>query len=611
MLAQDKNNDCDKAATRTLQALIFSLLLGFGLPATAESEVEPLIVVQDHAWAPFAFADGDGEPQGLLIDLWRALGEQLGRPVVFELYDWPQTLERTRNADNRIHGGLFISDERREFLDFSASLMPLRTMLFVNNREHLGDIQSPTDLGGTTVGITRGGFEVTYMRSQFPQTRLQTFENNEALVRAAVRGQVSAFVADYPVGAYYLSRHTTPEHYRATSLLYQRPLAAAVAKGNDPLLAEINQALTALPPERLESISQRWIQRDTREVLPAWLLPALATSLLALVVTGLLIHGRLLRQRLEEQAARLREQEQHLHLFSQSMSDFAWRMDSDGLLSYVSPSVHRVLGFHPEEMVGQVMTVALDTESSEKAVALQQSTIAAARRGELGTRADLLEQFTQIHKNGRKVHTEVAIQVFFDAVGNMTGAQGVSRDVSARHETEQALRKLVTSDPITQLPTRQQASQRLNQVIADCAYHQEYAALLFLDLDNFKFINDQQGHDMGDLLLRQIAERLDSHVSLDTLARFGGDEFVIISRPLGSQSSEAWIQAEQLAQAVTEQFKAPFSLHGRAITATASVGVTLFNSRQDTPQGLFRKADLAMCRAKTLGLNQIAFSDPV
>lgn len=611
MLVNDNNKNRPQAPTRMLQALLFAPLLLFCATLSAEQvdEPEPLIVVQDHAWAPLAFADSNGEPQGLLIDLWQALGEQLGRPVTFELMDWPQTLTRTRDADSRIHGGLLISDDRREFLDFSTPLLPLKTMLFVNNRAHLGNIDSPTDLGTTLIGITRGGFEITYMRSQFPQARLQTFENNEELVRAAVRGQVSAFVADFPVGSYYLSRHTSPEHFRATAQLYQRPLAAAVAKGNQTLLGEVNRALAELPPERLEAITQRWIQQDTREVIPGWLLPLLIASLLALIIGGLLAHGRRLRTRLIEQAARLHEQDQHLRMFSHSKSDFAWRVDNEGVFTYVSPSVRRVLGYHPEELAGQAMTVTLDTDSTAKALALMQSTLAAASRGELERQADLLEVFTQVHKNGRKLHTEVAIQVFFDAAGNMTEAQGVSRDISARHETEVALRKLITSDPVTHLPTRQQAKQRLNQVIADCAYRQEYVALLLLDLDNFKYINDQLGHDTGDLLLRQIAERLDAHVSMDTLARFGGDEFVIISRPLGAGRSDAWIQAEQLAEAVTGHFKTPFSLHERTVSITASIGVTLFNSRQDSSQSLFRQADLAMCRAKTRGLNQVAFSE--
>ena len=117
-----------------------------------------LYIVQDKAWAPLAFANSDDIPQGLLIDLWRAVGEKIGRPVDIELVDWQYTLRLVRDSETRVHGGLFRSTERLAYLDFSEPLLQMRTTLFIRNdvsSQHLLEIK---DLTTQVVGITAGGY---------------------------------------------------------------------------------------------------------------------------------------------------------------------------------------------------------------------------------------------------------------------------------------------------------------------------------------------------------------------------------------------------------------------------------------------------------------------
>jgi ABC-type amino acid transport substrate-binding protein len=206
-------------------------------------------------------------PRGLLIDFWELIGAQLGRPVEFALTDWDDSLAQVRDGRAHVHGGLFRSPEREAFLDFGVEIFPLRAALFVS--ASLSAIQA-SDLEGIPVGVTRGGFEEEFLRTHHPGLTLRLYDNNDLLVRAATRGEVVAFAADYPVGMYLLDRHASPEHFRVLEVLYARHLAFAVAAGNAPLLTELNAAIQRLDPDELSRITQKWMRSESVDRVPIW-----------------------------------------------------------------------------------------------------------------------------------------------------------------------------------------------------------------------------------------------------------------------------------------------------------------------------------------------------
>ena len=185
------------------------------------------------------------------------------------------------------------------------------------------------------------------------------------------------------------------------------------------------------------------------------------------------------------------------------------------------------------------------------------------------------------------------------------------RDVTERERTNAEIHRLAFHDALTQLPNRRLLTDRLEHALAAGARSGHFGALLLIDLDNFKTLNDTLGHDKGDLLLQQVAQRLVTCVRAgDTVARLGGDEFVVILEGLSENPVEAATQAETVGEKVLAALSQPYLLAGHENRSTPSIGIALFSSHQASIEELLKQADLAMYQAKTAGRNTLRFFDP-
>ncbi len=184
-------------------------------------------------------------------------------------------------------------------------------------------------------------------------------------------------------------------------------------------------------------------------------------------------------------------------------------------------------------------------------------------------------------------------------------------DITELRRDQEKVQFLAFHDQLTQLPNRVALMDRLNHSHAASNRNGQHGALIFLDLDNFKVLNDTFGHDAGDLLLQQVAARLRSSVrSVDTIARLGGDEFVLLLEDLGTNEHKAAIQAETAARKIIDALSVPYDLRGRHYDCSASLGITVFNGHAPGVDELLKQADLAMYGAKQAGRNTLRFFDP-
>lgn len=182
-----------------------------------------------------------------------------------------------------------------------------------------------------------------------------------------------------------------------------------------------------------------------------------------------------------------------------------------------------------------------------------------------------------------------------------------------RKLTEQnaLLQTLASSDPLTRLPNRRLLLDRIQQALAASARNGRSGALLFVDLDNFKPLNDTHGHDIGDLLLQQVARRLESCVrEVDTVARIGGDEFVVMLEDLSEHPIVAAAQTEAAGNKILTTLNQPYQLARLEHLSTPSIGATLFFGHQHAADELLKQADIAMYQAKKAGRNALRFFDP-
>lgn len=214
-------------------------------------------------------------------------------------------------------------------------------------------------------------------------------------------------------------------------------------------------------------------------------------------------------------------------------------------------------------------------------------------------------------KNDQIYPKWLTITAVKDETGQVTHYVGTHIDISDRKAAEDEIRNLAFYDPLTHLPNRRLLLDRLQQALSTHARKQVFGVLFFLDLDNFKNLNDTLGHEKGDQMLRQVAMRLSSCVrECDTVARLGGDEFVVMLKDLGTKSAEAAIQAEIVGEKILLALNQTYRFEGYEHHSTSSIGATLFGDQSLGIDELLKQADIAMYQAKAAGRNNLRFFDP-
>ena len=314
----------------------------------------------------------------------------------------------------------------------------------------------------------------------------------------------------------------------------------------------------------------------------------------------------------------LQKSEERLRLIVQGSSDAPWDWDLVGDEIYYSERWWNMLGYRPGE-------VAADSE------AWRRLTHPEDLPGVLGFLQSLLEgprqtysvEFRLRHRDGYAVPILSRGYVLRDTDGKALRISGLNTDLTERKLADQRIHELAYFDPLTGLPNRRYLTEQLAETLAHSAHSGEFGALLFIDLDNFKLLNDTMGHAVGDQLLHQVAQRLRQAVRGDAcgegfdemgcdahVARLGGDEFVVVLENLGAVRVDAIAAARVVAERLLGVLGRPFQLGAHSARSTPSIGVTLFDGDCTGIEPLLMEADLAMYRAKADGRNTARFFEP-
>ena len=276
----------------------------------------------------------------------------------------------------------------------------------------------------------------------------------------------------------------------------------------------------------------------------------------------------------------------------------------DGTTSYWNQASEQLYGYTAEEAIGaNLLDLIIPPPMRIDVRAHLQHMFAT---GEVIPAGELQLQ----RKDGTPVHV-FSSHAYIQVPGHPPEMFCIDIDISGRKAAEDEARYLAFYDALTQLPNRRLLVDRLQQVLVNGARSGLTTAVLFVDLDNFKTLNDTRGHEVGDLLLKDVAQRLRSCVrEQDTVARLGGDEFVVVLQNLSSDAPEAAAQARTLGELILAQLRQPYELAGHEHHFTASIGVTLLNHQRDSVDEVLKQADMAMYRAKDDGRNTLRFFDP-
>ena len=307
----------------------------------------------------------------------------------------------------------------------------------------------------------------------------------------------------------------------------------------------------------------------------------------------------------------LRKQKEFFHLIAENLGDFIAVLDRNGQRLYNSPSYRKFFG-STYDLLGTDSFLEIHPEDQERVKQVFRETV------QTGIGRQIHHRMLMSDSSIREM--ESWGNVIKDDEGRVSRVVVVSRDITERKQMEDKIRQMAFYDDLTALPNRRLLHDRLRQTMAASARSRYYGALMFLDLDNFKTLNDSQGHVVGDLLLIQAAHRLKSCVrQMDTVARLGGDEFVVMLSELDTDitasTAQAGIVAEKIRAALSEPYRLTVKTQCENETfivehhCTASIGVTLFINNQGSLDNLLKWADSAMYQAKEAGRNVVRFHD--
>ncbi|WP_245804494.1 EAL domain-containing protein [Erythrobacter tepidarius] len=305
---------------------------------------------------------------------------------------------------------------------------------------------------------------------------------------------------------------------------------------------------------------------------------------------------RALHEARERIAARA---EDILRSFEESGQGWFWETDRLGLITYISPKVARVLGRSPESLRGAPLRelFTTDADGAEAARALAFHLSARSQFQDLEMRAGCPDEERWWALTGRPV---------YDSYKNFCGFRGHGTDLTERRRSEQQVSRLALYDSLTGLANRVQMSQALEQILAAPAKRERACAVLMLDLDRFKQVNDTLGHPAGDALLQQVAQRLEQVIGTDgRCGRLGGDEFKVIIP--GERSPE---ELAAIAQEIIALLSQPYMIGGQSVVIGVSIGIARAPSDGSTSEALIRSVDLALYAAKDAGRGVARFYEP-
>ncbi|MRX09155.1 EAL domain-containing protein [Pseudoduganella sp. FT25W] len=299
----------------------------------------------------------------------------------------------------------------------------------------------------------------------------------------------------------------------------------------------------------------------------------------------------------EGKLAALERSEERFRRIVHNAEEGIWEIDAAARTSFVNPKMAQMLGYTIEEMLDQPLIAFMDEEGR----AILERNIARRQQG-LAER----HEFKFIRKDGAELWATLATNPIFDADGSYRGALALVSDITASRASAELVWQQANFDALTALPNRHMFQDRLNQELKKARREGLLLALLFIDLDGFKEVNDTLGHAHGDGLLVEAARRIGLCVrGADTVARLGGDEFTVILSGLEQASG-----VDRIAQSIVTQLARPFALGVAQRSISASIGIALYPSDAATPEELLHVADQAMYAAKQDGRNRYSYFTP-
>lgn len=555
---------------------------------------------------PKVFLSDSQKPSGIFGELVQEIARQNNWTLVSVPCEWQACLDGLAQGNIDLMPDVAYTPERAALFDFHATPALLSwSQIYAHPSV---TIRSALDLKGLRIAVLEGSVQQDYLRNLMGgfglKAELVSLNSLQEAFALAANGGVDAAVANRFFGdlqARHFKLSPTPVLFLPTQLFF------ATGKGkNADLIATIEASLLAWQADsdsQYFEVLKRWMGGSQQTLVPSlvwWALGGLG-GVLAFALGA----SWFLRREVAEKTRSLRASEDRLNTILDGVDAYIYIKDTALRYQYANRKVCELFGASAEQVVGRTDSHFFDDPTVAK---LRINDLRVVQHGER-----VEEEETNRGVDGGQEHTYLSIKLPLRRPdGSIYALCGISTDISRQKQAERAIHQLAFYDPLTQLPNRRLLMERLQQTLTAQKRNPGCGALLFIDVDNFKDLNDTLGHSTGDQLLKEIASRLCACTrGQDTLARQGGDEFVAMVQDLGPALDAAVVHTQHLAEKILRRLSEPYALKDHVYQTSVSIGVAMFGGPDSDQDELLKQADLAMYQAKADGRNTVRFFNPL
>ena len=579
--------------------LICVLLPGF-LGTAAAREVR----VGVYANEPKILLGDNGQPSGILGDLLQEIARREGWTLRTVNCEWQACLDGLQAGTIDLMPDVAYTDERAATFDFHA--VPALHSWSQVYRHPQESMASMPELQGKRVAVLEGSVQEDYLRHLLAEfgvraTLVTVPDLQEGFAKARAH-EVDAVVANQRYGDLHALNYQlvqTPIMFQPARLFY------ATGKGRDgELLAAIDRHLKAWqddPRSVFFEVLQRWGSPAVKTLVPRafWWGLGLVIALMLIAVAV----AALLRRQVAVRTRDLRASEDRLATILNSVDAYIYIKDMELRYQYANRKVCDLFGRSPEQVTGRTDADFFDTATAAR---LRENDSRVIEGGE-----HIVEEEVNRSRDGQVDRTVLSVKLPLRRPdGGIYALCGISTDITEQRQFIEEIHRISYYDHLTHLPNRRQFLERLAGVL-EALDPDHQGALLLINLDHFKMINDTLGHDTGDLLLQQMAGRLLPHAhGEDFLARLAGDEFALLLSGLSADPEAAAREVEHRAQQLLVDLSHPYRIGERQHLCTVSIGIAMISDHSSTVEELLKRADMAKYDAKTDGRNTKRFFDP-
>lgn len=577
-------------------------------------ETHPIIkVAVDRDYPPYEWLEDD-EYKGFVIEYMKLIEKLIG--IKFQIVknkSWDEIINLAKDGKIDVVTSITNTPERSEYLNFTQYYRSSPIVIIDNGKN--GFVTGLKYLNNKKVSIEKSYFMEEILKNNYPNIKLEVVESTKKALELANLGKVDAYVGDIGLADNIIKKHNFSNLRFSGQTQYSSGQGFGVLKDNKELLSILNKAVKSLPEVQIESMFNHWLSIERgvdRKTITIYAFGILFILMISLYWVYRLKNEIRQRKIIE---LKLKDTESLYRELIEDINDVIWKVNTKFIFTYISPSDEKLRGYKASEVIGKNI---FEIFTEESIVLLKKEII---KRQELVRQgvslSPMIIELEHKCKDGSIIWGEVISNQELDLEGNIIGYHGITRDITQRKEIQKEIEQFAFTDALTQLPNRRSLENKMSLIMAKSERSQKYCALVFLDLDNFKPLNDNYGHSIGDLLLIEVANRLKNSVrKCDVVSRLGGDEFVLILDELDENKKiskdDVYEVVEKVRISISKAYK--FNILNEENEnieiehhCTASIGICMFKGEELSSLNIFKYADLAMYEAKDAGRNTIKF----